>query len=125
MRPNPRTRPRRNAPRSGSFGRRAGVACALLASLWALLHYRGDIPALFQSPGISGESEPKLLNGSLLFSPLSGNTCRQSLIDNVTGQIRDNGFVDCDVAKAEIREKWTKQIVLKRQTAIRESFVTK
>jgi hypothetical protein len=125
MRHNPRRKPRRNAARSGSFSRRAGLACAVLASIWALVHYGGDIPALFQSSAISGESEPKLLSGSLLFSPLTGNTCRQSLIDNATGQIRDNGFVDCDLAKAKNAEKWTKQMALQRLTAIRGAFVNK
>ena len=125
MRLNPRTRPRRNAARAGSFSRRAGLACALLASLWALVHYRGDIPALFQSRPISRESEPELLNGSLLHFPLSGNTCRQSLIDNATGQIRDNGFVDCDAAEAQTAKKWAKQMALQRRTTIWDSVVNK
>jgi hypothetical protein len=123
MRSNPRTRLRRKTARAGFFNRRACVACAFLAFSLAVVHYRGDIPTLF--PGISRESEPKLPNGSILFSAFSGNTCRQSLIDNATGQIRDKGFVDCDTEKAQTAEKWTKQMAKQRQTAIRDSFVNK
>ena len=99
MRPSHGTRPRRKAARTGSFYRRAGVTCVLLVSSWTVVYYRGDIPALLQSPAIS-RNELKVPNGSLLFSPFSDNTCRQSLIDNATGRIRDNGFVDCEVAKS-------------------------
>jgi hypothetical protein len=123
--PNPRRRPRRDAARAGSFSRRTGLACALLASLWAVVHYRSDIAVLFQSPPILQESEPGLLSGSLLYFPLSGNTCRQSLIDNATGQIRDNGFVDCDAAKAHTAKMWGQQMALQRRTAIWDSVVNK
>ncbi len=125
MRPNPRTTPRRKAARAGSFKRLACVTCALLASLWAAVHYSGDISALFQSPAIPQENEHQLLDGSVLFFPLSGNTCRQSLIDHATGQIRDNGFVDCDAAKAQIAENWRKHVATQRQTVIRDSFFNK
>src|SRR5208282_6864014 len=114
MRPNPRTTPRRKTARAGSFTRLACVTCVFLASLWAAVHYSGDISAQLQSPAPQ-ENEHKLLNGSVLFPPLSGNTCRQSLIDNATGQIRDNGFVDCDAAKAQIAENWRKQVATQRQ----------
>lgn len=105
MRSSRRMRPRRKAARAGSFYRRAGVACALFVSSWTVVYYyRGDIPELFQSLAIPRESEPELPNGSLLFSPFSNNTCRQSLIDNETGRIRDNGFVDCEAAKLKMHE---------------------
>lgn len=90
-----------------------------------MIHYGAGIPALFQSPVISREGEPKLLSSSLLFSPLSGNTCRQSLFDNATGQIWDNGLVDCDAAKAQTAERWAKQMAYQRQIAIRDLFVHK
>jgi len=125
MRPSRRTRPRRKAARAGSFYRRAGAACALLVSSWTVVYYRGDIPALFQSPAISRESEPELPNGSLLFPPFSDNTCRQSLIDNATGQIRDNGFVDCEVAKSQNAQEWATLTATKRAMAIRGSFVNR
>jgi hypothetical protein len=125
MRPNLGTRRRRNAARARSFNRAACAACALLASLWAVVHYRGDIAGLFQLPAISPESEPGLLSGSLLYFPLSGNTCRQSLIDNATGQIRDNGFVDCDAAKTQTAKLWGKQMASQRRTAIWDSVVNK
>ena len=125
MRPNSRDRRQRNAARAGSFNRRAWVACGLLAFSWVVVHYGRDIPALFQSPAVSRESEPKMLSGSLLFTPFSGNTCRQTLIDNATGQIRDDGLVDCDAAKAQTAERWAKQMAFQRQIAIRDSFVNR
>jgi hypothetical protein len=33
--------------------------------------------------------------------PLNDNSCRQRLIDNATGQIHDNGTVDCEAALAQ------------------------
>ena len=125
MRPSRRMRPRRKAARAGSFYRRAGVACALFVTLWTVVYYRGDIPALFQSPAIPRESEPELPNGSLLFSPFSDNTCRRRLIDNATGRIRDNGFVDCEVAKTQNAEEWPTLTATKRAIAIRGSFVNR
>ena len=120
MRPSHGTRPRRKAARTGSFYRRAGIACVLLASSWTVVYYGGDIPALFQSPAMS-RSELEVPNGSLL-SPFSDNTCRQSLIDNATGQIRDNGFVDCEVAKSQNAAEWATLTATKRAIAIRGSF---
>ena len=102
MHPSRETRPRRKAARTGSSYKRAGIACVLFASSWTVVYYGGDISALFQSPAMS-RSELEVPNGSLL-SPFSDNTCRQSLIDNATGQIRDNGFVDCEVAKSHNAE---------------------
>ncbi len=124
MRPSHGTRPRRKAARTGSFYRRAGVTCVLLVSSWTVVYYRGDIPALLQSPAIS-RNELKVPNGSLLFSPFSDNTCRQSLIDNATGRIQDNGFVDCEVAKARNAKEWAILTATKRAMAVRGSFVNR
>jgi hypothetical protein len=124
MRPSHGTRPRRKAARTGSFYRRVGVVCVLFASSWTVVYYSGDIPALLQSPAIS-RSELDVPNGSLLFSPFSDNTCRQSLIDNATGRIQDNGFVDCEVAKSRNAAEWATLTATKRAMAIRGSFVNR
>ncbi len=124
MHPSRRTRPRRKGARTGSFYRHAGIACVLFAAFWIVVCYSGDIPALFQSPAIS-RSELEVPNGSLLFSPFSDNTCHQSLIDNATGRIRDNGFVDCEVAKTKNAEEWATLAATKRAIAIRGSFVNR
>jgi hypothetical protein len=87
-----------------------------------LTYYSGDINALFRPPPAIPLTNPKLLTGSLL-ARVSGNTCRQSLIDNATRQIRDNGFVDCDAAKAQAEGEWTKEMSIQRQTIFRNGFV--
>lgn len=123
MRPNRETRPRRKAARTGSFYARAGVACVLFASSSTAIYYSGDISALSRSSAMS-RSELEMPHGSLL-SPFSDNTCRQSLIDNATGRIRDNGFVDCEVAKSENAAEWATLTATKRAMAIRGSFVNR
>ncbi len=120
MHPSRETRPRRKAARTGSCYKRAGIACVLFASSCTVVYYGGYISALFQSPAMS-RSELEVPNGSLL-SPFSDNTCRQSLIDNATGQIRDNGFVDCEVAKSQNAAEWATLTATKRAIAIRGSF---
>lgn len=125
MRPSLRSRPRRNARRVGPFYRRALIASGLLFSLWAAIHYGREIYTQFQPSPIAPEREAKLLSGSILFVPLSGNTCRQNLIDNATGEIRGNGLVECDEAKAQNAARWAAQVALQRQMAIRDSFVNK
>jgi hypothetical protein len=123
MHPNPTKRRRPKAARAGSFYRRAFVTCVVLASAWAVIYYRGDIAAPFRSP--AAESRPKPLDGAIIFSPFAGNSCRQSQIDNATGQVRDNGIADCDAAKAQAAKKWATQMAIQRQTAIRDSFVNR
>jgi hypothetical protein len=57
------------------------------------------------------EIKLSLRTGSVLFMAPDGYRCRQSLIDNATWLIRENGFVDCDSAISQItssqRQKWS------------------
>ena len=43
-------------------------------------------------------SEEEIYTGSILYVPSEGTICRQLLFDNRTGQLRDNGLVDCEQA---------------------------
>jgi hypothetical protein len=43
-------------------------------------------------------SEEEIYTGSILYVPNEGTICRQLLFDNRTGQLRDNGLVDCEQA---------------------------
>ena len=122
---NPRTPPRRKAARAGSFKRLARVHLRVLlwSSLWAAVHYSGDISALFQSPAIP--LRKTTTNRSMARScsfPLSGNTCRQSLPS--TMQQGKFGTTDLWIAKsrrATMRE-WATLTATKRAIAIRGSF---
>lgn len=125
MRSNLTKTPQRGARRARSRHQRAWMVCGVLISLWAAIHYGRDMPVLFQSRRVVQESKPELLSGSILFVPSSGNICRQSLIDNATGQIRDNGLVDCTTAKVETEKSWAARMALQRQAAIRDSFANR
>src|SRR5437660_583008 len=67
-------------------------------------------------------SSQDLTTGPILFMPVNGNTCRQRLIDNATGQIRDNGTVDCETALAQSSGK---RLSGTRVEIIRDGFFKK
>jgi hypothetical protein len=119
------TRTRRKAVRPDSYNRYAYVACVLLAFSWTLIHFRHDIPALFSGSTPSQENKVDPLNGSILVFPHDSGNCRQRVIDNTTGQIRDNGFVDCAAAEARSADAWNERMSRQRAGAIRDSFVNK
>jgi hypothetical protein len=126
MRTDVTIRPRHVARRPAFLYRHSWLVCGLLIFLWAAIHYGRDIPLLSQSRGVVREHKPELLfSGSILFMPLSGDTCRQRLIDNATGQIRDNGLVDCATAKAETEQRWAARMALQRHAAVGASFATR
>jgi hypothetical protein len=52
--------------------------------------------AALRSASVSGNNY--LTTGSIVFVPTSGDTCRQSEIDNATWQIRQVGEVPCQQA---------------------------
>ena len=47
-------------------------------------------------------TEEEIYTGSILFMPYDGNDCRQNLLDNLTGNIRENGIVACDAALSQM-----------------------
>jgi len=89
-----------------AFDKRGYVACALLVFVLALIHFRADLFAPNVSSAISPEKND-VLTGSILV-PYADNVCHQRLIDNAKGQIRDGGFVSCDIATAHNDKVWAK-----------------
>jgi hypothetical protein len=117
VRPMPRKRQRHKFAQISS--------CALAASVlfvcsFAAIYNRGDIIELFRSPAAIPLAKPDVTG--MLLSPVSGNTCRQRLIDNTTGQMRDNGLVDCHAAAAKAEQEWTQEMAVRRQTIFRNGF---
>lgn len=47
---------------------------------------------------IEAANDGDVYTGSILFTPDRGVLCRQLLFDNLTGQVSDNGYVDCIAA---------------------------
>jgi hypothetical protein len=86
------------------FDKRGYVACALLAVVLALIHFRADLPKLNFASAISNDKH-NVLSGSILV-PYADNVCQQRLIDNATGRIRDGGLVNCETATAHNTEAW-------------------
>lgn len=108
---------------SDNFSKRAYAVCTVLAFSWLVIHFRSEILNISLSD--YGQQTETLLSGSILSLPNSRNMCRQHLIDNATGQIRDNGLVNCTTATSENSEVWGHRMMAQRTTAIRESFVQK
>jgi hypothetical protein len=67
-------------------------------------------------------TEEEIYTGSILFMPHEGNNCRQSLLDNLTGQIRDNGVVPCDSAMIDTGSAQRRGWSAARVDAIRDGF---
>jgi hypothetical protein len=69
-----------------------------------------------------GSGDDGAYTGSILFLPSQGNACRQSIIDNRTGVIRDNGIVACDAALPQSIANPTHTWPTARVDAIRDGF---
>jgi len=67
-------------------------------------------------------TDDEIYTGSILFMPHIGNDCRQNLLDNLTGQIRENGVVACDAALASSNGGQTRTLSAARVEAIRDGF---
>jgi type II secretory pathway component PulL len=95
-----------------AFDKCGYIACALLAVVLALIHFRTDLSALQLSSAVSHDEHSAILHdkhdvlaGSIL-APYANDVCHQRLIDNATGQIRDGGLVNCEIATAHNTEMW-------------------
>ena len=102
-----------------TFDKCGYVACALLAVVLALIHFRAALPELNFASAVSRDKHDVLhekkndvlrdnhdvLSGSILV-PYANDVCRQRLIDNATGQIRGGGLVNCETAMARNTEAW-------------------
>jgi hypothetical protein len=106
---------------SDNFSKRAYVVCTILVFSWLLIHFRSEILNMTLSDYARPNDD--LLSGSILSLPNSHNKCRQHFIDNETGQIRDNGLVDCTAAVTQNTDVWGHRMVTQRANAIHDSFV--
>lgn len=46
----------------------------------------------------AGQNDEDIYTGSIVYMPDDGRLCRQLLFNNETGQLTDNGYVDCEQA---------------------------
>ena len=67
-------------------------------------------------------SDAEIYTGSILFVPDDGRVCRRFLFDNRTGQVQDNGVVDCEQAYYRGMGEDAKQWSTARALLISESF---
>jgi hypothetical protein len=84
--------------------RREFVACIGLLALFGCLFAAGLVWNTSRTASATSQAqaaaqlEATLRSGPILFVPLTGNVCRQRVIDNETWRIRDAGEVICDEA---------------------------
>lgn len=98
----------------------ACLAAVVAFSLFVDTRQSGVTSRTAAGPHIPTEEE--IYTGSILFMPYQGNDCRQSLLDNLTGQIRDNGVVPCDSAMLDAGNGQRRAWSAARVDAIRDGF---
>src|SRR5258705_9192339 len=81
----------------GGDGWRALVACLCLVLLLAFGAYVSDWSprAAPPQPAPRAHGDDSQSTRSVVFIPMSGDQCRQRLIDNATWRISDNGTAEC------------------------------
>jgi hypothetical protein len=105
-----------------SIRRLSTVACVVAAVGYGLVYFRDELPALkmSSSPQSAGRGVPY---ASILipYNPYKG-LCRLHALDNATGQIEDNGLVDCKDASTQNSVAWKSLVDQERASEIRRSF---
>lgn len=106
-----------------SIRRLSAVACAMAAVLSGLVYFRDDLLVWkmpLASPQPAGRGLPY---ASILipYNPYKG-LCRLHALDNVTGQIEDDGLVDCKDASTQNSVAWKSLVDQERASEIRRSF---
>jgi hypothetical protein len=75
-----------------------------------------------QAASAAGQRDAETYTGSILYLPFSGRLCRQHLFDNLTGQLSDNGTVDCEKAAYRSPNGTAKNWSVARTNVISYSF---
>jgi hypothetical protein len=106
-----------------SIRRLSAVACAMAAVLCGLVYFQDELPTWKMSsvgPRSTGRGVPY---GSILipYNPYKG-LCRLHSLDNATGQIEDDGLVDCKDASTQNSVAWKSLVDQERASEIRKSF---
>jgi hypothetical protein len=94
------TRQPKARPRLRESFRQTVVVAAVAALLGLGLLASGEyVIAQHRSAAAAvASNDDEIYTGSILYMPYEGRICRQILFDNLTGQLSDNGSVDCDRA---------------------------
>jgi hypothetical protein len=98
------------------------LACLAAAVIFSLFGDSGRSSITRQAVTPHALSDEEIYTGSILFMPYQGNDCRQNLLDNLTGQIRENGVVPCDSAILQTGSKQARAWSAARVDAIRDGF---
>ncbi|HVX99353.1 MAG TPA: hypothetical protein VHA55_06140 [Pseudorhodoplanes sp.] len=116
-------------PRSNARHRRGDIAQAALALAclaaviaFSLLVDSKDQGAMRESSAAHEPTDEDIYTGSILFMPYNGNMCRQNMLDNRTGSIKEIGTVPCDVALSRLNAAQARAWSAARVDAIRDGF---
>jgi hypothetical protein len=101
--------------------RLGAVACAMVAVLSVLVYFREDFPMLSFSSANPQVAKRDIPQGSILI-PYDNGLCHLHAIDSATGQIRDNGVVNCLDAADQNTAAWKSLVDQQKATQIRKSF---
>jgi hypothetical protein len=105
-----------------TFIRRVGAAAvAMLAVVCALVYFRNDLPIISLSSASPHWTNGNIPHGSILI-PSDNGLCRLHALDNATGRIQDDGFVNCTDASDQNSAAWKSMADELRATEIRKSF---
>ena len=78
--------------------------------------------AAAMAAALAAADDDEIYTGSILYTPNTGNACRQLLFDNQNGQVTDNGYVDCDRAAYRSAYDMPKQWSAARVRVISSGF---
>ena len=122
MRKNKKPRTQRKTVRTRIFDKRfVATACAMAAVVCGIVYFRSDLPTLSLSSADSRQMAHIVPTGSILI-PYKNGVCRLRAIDNATGQIQDDGLVDCTDAADQNTVAWKPLVDAQKATQIRKSF---
>lgn len=111
-----------------SVRRLGAVSCAMAAVCYGLVYFQDDLPTLDSltwSPSSNhGQSAKHGLPYASILIPYNPNKglCRLHALDNATGQIKDDGLVDCSDASAQNTVAWRSLGNAQKANEIRKSF---
>jgi hypothetical protein len=122
MRKNKKPRTQRKAVRTRIFNKRfVATACAMAAVLCGIVYFRSALPTLNLSSAGSPQTAHNVPSGSILI-PYENGVCRLHAIDNATGQVQDDGLVNCTDAADQNTVAWKSLVDAQKATEIRKSF---
>jgi len=105
-----------------SIKRLGTVACAMAAVGYGLVYFRDELPTwkMSSAPQPAGHGVPYA--SILIPYNLNKGLCRLHALDNATGQIEDDGLVDCTDASKQNSVAWKSLVDQERANEIRRSF---